>query len=132
MPSRQRCPLIDAFRHELTINLPPEPLWVEGDPTRLEQIVSNLLNNAAKYTEPGGRITVTLGREADQAVLRVQDTGIGMTPELQNRIFDLFVQADRSLDRAGRARNRADPRSKSRRIARRHGLGFEPRTRARE
>jgi PAS domain S-box-containing protein len=93
-------PVIDAFRHELTINLPPEPVWVEGDSTRLEQIVTNLINNAAKYTEPGGRITVTLDHEAEEALLTVQDTGIGMTPELQNRIFDLFVQDDRSLDRA--------------------------------
>jgi PAS domain S-box-containing protein len=93
-------PVIDAFRHELTINLPPEPVWVEGDATRLEQIVTNLINNAAKYTEPGGRITITLDHEAEEALLTVQDTGIGMTPELQNRIFDLFVQDDRSLDRS--------------------------------
>ena len=93
-------PVIEALQHELAINLPPEPFWVEGDSTRLEQIVSNLLNNAAKYTEPGGRITVALGCDADQALLTVQDTGIGMTHELQKRIFDLFVQDDRSLDRA--------------------------------
>jgi PAS domain S-box-containing protein len=93
-------PVIDAYRHKLTINLPPEPFWVEGDSTRLEQIVTNLINNAAKYTEPGGRITITLGHEAGQALLTVRDTGIGMTLELQNRIFDLFVQDDRSLDRA--------------------------------
>jgi PAS domain S-box-containing protein len=93
-------PLIEVFRHELTITPAPQPLWVEGDPTRLEQIISNLLTNAAKYTEPGGRIAITLGRDADQALLTVQDTGIGMTPELQTRIFELFVQDDRSLDRA--------------------------------
>jgi CheY-like chemotaxis protein len=93
-------PLIEACRHNLTINLSPELLWIDGDATRLEQIVSNLLNNAAKYTEPGGRITLTLRREADQALLTVQDNGIGMTPELQTRVFDLFVQDDRSLDRA--------------------------------
>ena len=66
----------------------------------MEQIISNLLNNAAKYTEPGGRITITLGRDADSAFLTVQDTGIGMAPELQTHIFELFVQDDRSLDRA--------------------------------
>jgi PAS domain S-box-containing protein len=93
-------PLIEAFRHELVVNVSPELLWVEGDATRLEQIVSNLLNNAAKYTEPGGRIAITLGHDADQALLTVQDNGIGMTPELQTRVFDLFVQDDRSLDRA--------------------------------
>jgi PAS domain S-box-containing protein len=93
-------PLIASARHELSKSLPGESLYVEGDPTRLEQIVTNLLNNAAKYTEPGGKITVTLSQEADQAVLRVGDSGIGITPEMQANIFDLFVQADRSLDRA--------------------------------
>jgi CheY-like chemotaxis protein len=93
-------PLIDAFGHELAIRLAPEVLWVEGDATRLEQIVSNLLNNAAKYTEPGGRITISLEREGDRSLLTVQDNGIGMTPELQGRVFDLFVQDDRSLDRS--------------------------------
>ena len=100
MPSRQRFRLIESLKHELSKSLPGEALYVEGDPTRLEQIVTNLLNNAAKYTEPGGQIAVTLSREADQAVLRVSDTGIGITPEMQTNIFDLFVQADRSLDRA--------------------------------
>ena len=93
-------PLIEAFRHELAINLAREVLWVEGDATRLEQIVSNLLNNAAKYTEPHGRITITLEREGDRSLLTVQDNGIGMTLELQARVFDLFVQDDRSLDRS--------------------------------
>jgi CheY-like chemotaxis protein len=93
-------PLMEGARHKLTINLPKESLWIEGDSTRLEQIVSNLLNNAAKYTQPGGHITIALGRDADQAVLSVRDTGIGITPELQKHVFDIFVQADRSLDRA--------------------------------
>ncbi len=89
-------PLLETLRHELVaVSLPSTPIEIEGDPTRLEQIVTNLLNNAAKYTEPGGRIAVTLAREADQAVLRVQDSGIGITPEMQRNIFDLFVQADR-------------------------------------
>jgi PAS domain S-box-containing protein len=91
---------INARRHTLSTFAPPEPMQVEGDPTRLEQIVTNLLNNAVKYTEPGGKITVTLTREVDQAVLRVRDSGIGITPEMQQNIFDLFVQADHSLDRA--------------------------------
>ena len=93
-------PMMEGARHKLTIHLPNESLWVEGDSTRLEQIGSNLLNNAAKYTEPGGQITIALGREADHAVLSVHDTGIGISPELQKHIFDIFVQADRSLDRA--------------------------------
>ncbi len=93
-------PLLNALRHELAKSLPAEPLRIEGDPTRLEQIVTNLLNNAAKYTEPGGKIAISLCREQDQAVLRVRDSGIGITPEMQRIIFDLFVQADQSLDRA--------------------------------
>ena len=72
-------PLVESLHHELTVALPPEPLRIDGDPTRLEQIVSNLLNNAAKYTERGGRITVSLARENNQAVLRVQDSGIGIS-----------------------------------------------------
>ena len=91
--------LFDVFPHPLSTSVPSEPLHVEGDPTRLEQIVTNLLNNAVKYTEPGGQITLSLVREADQAVLRVRDTGIGITAEMQENIFDLFVQADHSLDR---------------------------------
>src|SRR5262249_35767883 len=86
--------------HVLSAAIPTDPIPLEGDPTRLEQIVANLLNNAAKYTEPGGRIAVNLAREGDQAVLRVRDSGIGIAPEMQRRIFDLFVQADQSLDRA--------------------------------
>jgi PAS domain S-box-containing protein len=91
--------LFDVFPHILSTSVPPEPLQIEGDPTRLEQIVINLLNNAVKYTEPGGHITLSLAREADRAVLRVRDTGIGITAEMQENIFDLFVQADHSLDR---------------------------------
>jgi PAS domain S-box-containing protein len=91
--------LFDVFPHILSTSVPPEPLQIEGDPTRLEQIVTNLLNNAVKYTEPGGHITLSLAREGDRAVLRVRDTGIGITAEMQENIFDLFVQADHSLDR---------------------------------
>jgi PAS domain S-box-containing protein len=93
-------PLINTSRHQLELNVSSDQLLVEGDATRLEQIVSNLLNNATKYTEPGGRITVTLTSEEGQAVLRVADTGIGITADMQKNVFDLFVQADQSLDRS--------------------------------
>jgi PAS domain S-box-containing protein len=93
-------PLIDARQQELTVSLPPEPLQLEADLTRLAQAVGNLLNNAAKYTEEGGRIWLTVERQHREAVLRVRDTGIGMAPEMLTRAFDLFVQADRSLDRS--------------------------------
>ena len=93
-------PMIDSLKHKLAVALPEAPLVVNGDPTRLEQIVSNLLTNAAKYTASGGRINVSLAAEDRRAVLKVQDNGIGISPELRHQIFDLFVQADHSLDRA--------------------------------
>ena len=74
--------------------------WVHGDPVRLDQIVANLLINAVKYTPAGGTITVRTRREGNDAVLSVTDTGVGMSPELAARAFDLFVQGDRDLDRA--------------------------------
>ena len=93
-------PLITQRRHALTVALPAEPLWVCGDAARLEQVVVNLLTNAAKYTDEGGVITVSLALEAGCAVLRVLDTGIGIAPELLPRVFELFTQAERSLDRS--------------------------------
>jgi signal transduction histidine kinase/DNA-binding response OmpR family regulator len=93
-------PLIEARGHELSVSVPDGPLRLTADEDRLEQILSNLLNNAAKYTEPGGRIALEVAREGDDAVVRVRDTGIGIAPELLPRVFDLFTQADRSLDRS--------------------------------
>ena len=81
-------------------SFPDEPIWVYGDPMRLEQVVVNLLNNAGKYTNPGGYIWVGLTQNGDQAVLRVRDNGIGIAPHVLPRIFDLFTQADKSLDRS--------------------------------
>ena len=89
-------PLIEQRKHELTVSQPKEPIWVNADSTRMEQIVVNLLNNAAKYTEEGGRISLSVQQEGDEAVLRVQDTGVGISPELLPHIFDLFTQAQRS------------------------------------
>ncbi len=93
-------PLIDARRHRLTYEGPPEPVRVEADPVRLTQVIGNLLNNAAKYTDEGGRITLTVGREVREAVVRVRDTGTGIPPEMLPAVFDLFTQAERTLDRA--------------------------------
>jgi PAS domain S-box-containing protein len=92
-------PLIESKRHRLAVNLPAEPINVHGDPTRLEQIVSNLLNNAAKYTESEGQITLSVVREDAELVLCVADSGIGLSEEMLTRVFDLFTQADLSLDR---------------------------------
>jgi two-component system CheB/CheR fusion protein len=93
-------PLIEQRSHELTVSLPTGAVHVQGDPTRLEQIVTNLLHNAAKYTDPGGHVWLGADREGAEAVIRVRDTGVGIAPEMLPRIFDLFVQAERRLDRA--------------------------------
>jgi PAS domain S-box-containing protein len=93
-------PMMESRGHEFVTGLCRDPLPLEGDPTRLEQIVTNLLNNAAKYTEPGGRVSVNLSREGHEAVLSIRDSGIGITSEMQRSIFDLFVQVDQSLDRS--------------------------------
>ena len=93
-------PLLDQRKHELTTSLPQQPVWLHADAARLEQVVVNLLTNAAKYTDEGGHIWLTVQQEGDAVVLRVRDTGIGIAPELLPRIFDLFTQAERSLDRS--------------------------------
>ena len=112
-------PLIDKFRHDLTVVLPPRPIRVMADRTRLTQVFTNLLNNAAKYTEPGGRIWVVVdsaprgkGQEPSdepaassppatgEVEVRVRDTGVGISSDLLPSVFDLFTQANRSLDRS--------------------------------
>ena len=94
-------PLIDAGRHHLTTRLAPQrSLVVDADATRLCQIVANLLNNAAKYTPEGGHIQVLAEREGNEAVITVLDSGIGLTPDMLPRVFDLFAQVDRSVVRA--------------------------------
>ncbi|HKB40632.1 MAG TPA: ATP-binding protein, partial [Gemmataceae bacterium] len=93
-------PLIDARRHDLQVDLPAEPVRVKGDLTRLAQVVLNLLNNSAKYTPEGGHIRLAVGTEDNRAVLRVRDDGVGIAPELLPKVFDLFTQAERTLDRS--------------------------------
>ena len=93
-------PLITQRLHALTVSLPPQPIWLQADAARLEQVLVNLLTNAAKYTNEGGHIWLTVRQEGDAAVLLVRDTGIGIAAELLPRIFDLFTQAERSLDRS--------------------------------
>ncbi len=91
---------LEERKHELTVSLPPEPVWLHADAARLEQVVVNLLTNAAKYTDPTGRIGLDLKEEGQEAVLRVRDSGVGIAPDLLPHIFDLFTQAERSLDRS--------------------------------
>jgi signal transduction histidine kinase/DNA-binding response OmpR family regulator len=93
-------PLIESRRHRLSVSVAPGPLRVEGDAVRLAQVVSNLLHNAAKYTEEGGQIWLSAGADGGEAVVRIRDTGMGIPPEMLSSIFDLFTQADRSLDRS--------------------------------
>lgn len=92
--------LLAQRKHDLQVNLPSAPAWVMGDATRLEQVVTNLLTNAAKYTRPGGHIAVSLVQQADKIELRVKDDGVGLAPEMADRVFELFQQAERGLDRA--------------------------------
>jgi PAS domain S-box-containing protein len=84
--------LIEASRHKLTVDVCPEPLLMEADPTRIAQVVSNLLNNAAKYTPQGGAIALKVWREGTQAVLSVTDTGVGLTAEAIPKVFEMFAQ----------------------------------------
>jgi len=92
-------PLLDERRHELCLSLPDQPVIVHADPTRLEQVAANLLHNAARYTDTGGRIAVRAAREGSEAVLYVEDTGIGLRPEMLARIFEPFVQGQRPSQR---------------------------------
>ena len=92
-------PLLDQRTHALDVDV-PRRLWVRGDAIRLSQVVSNLLTNAAKYTPPGGRITVRATEEGGEIVIRVRDTGIGIAPNVLPLVFDLFVQERQAIDRS--------------------------------
>jgi two-component system CheB/CheR fusion protein len=92
---------VEQRHHTLTLSVPDFPVCVDGDRVRLEQVVINLLENAIKYTEPGGRIEVSLSEDANEAVLEVADSGIGLTPESIDRVFEVFTQVDSTLARAG-------------------------------
>jgi len=93
-------PLCEKMDHELTVTLPPQPMYLNADPSRLAQVVGNLLNNACKFTETGGRIRLSVEREGKQALIRVQDTGIGIAAEQLPRIFEMFAQIDSSFERS--------------------------------
>ncbi|GGY41894.1 hybrid sensor histidine kinase/response regulator [Pseudoduganella albidiflava] len=93
-------PFVDAQGHELAVSLPPEPVYLMGDTTRLAQVLSNLLNNAARYTPRGGHITLSADVGGDGRLhIRVADDGIGIAPDMLGAIFEMFVQADASLER---------------------------------
>lgn len=88
-------PLIDQRGHTLTVALPEVPIWLDADQARIAQVVSNLLANAAKYTPEGGAIRLSAKCEGQRAILEVADTGLGIPPEMQAQVFDLFAQVDR-------------------------------------
>jgi PAS domain S-box-containing protein len=92
--------VLEASGLRLDVHAPPNPVWVDGDPTRLAQMIGNLVHNAHKFTDPGGAVAVSLADEDAHAVVRVRDTGIGIEPDVLPRLFDVFAQADRSLDRS--------------------------------
>lgn len=92
-------PIIRQKRHEVSVTLPAEAVWVDGDRHRLTQAIGNLLTNAAKYTEPHGHIFVTLERREHEAVVCVKDTGVGIPPAMLEKVFELFAQVDSAIDR---------------------------------
>ena len=93
-------PLLEQRQHRLTVTVPQSGLLVDADPSRMAQVVSNLFTNAAKYTEPGGAITVTGRAHGEEVTLSVRDTGIGIASDMLPRVFDLFTQEPQALDRA--------------------------------
>ena len=94
-------PLMDAANHKLTIAFPPDTgLLVDADPVRLTQVFANLLNNAAKYTEAGGRIELKVGRKGEEAIISVRDNGVGIPAEMLPHLFKFFTQVDRNLSRS--------------------------------
>ncbi len=92
--------VIKAQRHTVTMELPADPVRIDGDPTRIDQVLANLISNAAKYTAPNGTIHITVGRELEMAVVRIRDSGIGLAPDSLRRVFELFTQVEQSLARS--------------------------------
>jgi CheY-like chemotaxis protein len=93
-------PLIEQAGHDLTIDVPPGAIYVNADPIRMAQVFSNILNNAAKYTEPSGTVRLTLRHHGDTAIVSIKDDGIGIPSHLLASVFDMFSQVDRSLERS--------------------------------
>ncbi len=92
--------MIDANRHRLSVSLPAEPIYLDADPVRLAQVFANLLNNAAKYTEDGGRVWIEARRTGDGVTVIVRDSGIGISPAMLPHIFEIFSQAEPALERS--------------------------------
>jgi CheY-like chemotaxis protein len=119
-------PLIRAGGHAFVLELPEEPLWLEGDLVRMAQIVANLLNNAAKYTDHGGRIRLRAWREGSLAAISISDNGVGIAPEVMPRIFEMFSRGDGD---SGRSQGGLGiGLALSRRLAQMHGGSLEARS----
>jgi signal transduction histidine kinase len=116
-------PLFAARGHALEIDMPPAGVYVNADPTRLAQVFLNLLNNAAKFTDPGGRIHFSVRLEGGELTAAVRDNGIGIAPDMREKIFEMFAQADRSLERS--ASGLGVGLSLSRRLTELHGGTLE-------
>ena len=93
-------PLIDKLGHELSVTLPARPIYLEADSTRFAQVILNLLNNAAKYTDEAGQIALSAQRDQDRVIISVKDTGVGIPPDMLSRVFDMFTQVEGSIERA--------------------------------
>jgi signal transduction histidine kinase len=93
-------PLIDSAHHALAIDMPSDPIWLDADPTRLAQVIGNLLNNAAKYTSDGGRIDLSVRVVGGRVEIAVSDNGLGIAPDMLPQLFQLFAQAEHNMDRA--------------------------------
>ncbi len=119
-------PLIRAGGHAFVLELPEEPLWLEGDLVRMAQILANLLNNAAKYTDHGGRIRLRAWRDGGMAAISVSDNGVGIAPEVMPRMFEMFSRGDRD---SGRSQGGLGiGLALSRRLAQMHGGSLEARS----
>jgi PAS domain S-box-containing protein len=93
-------PAVECAKHDLTVTLPPEPIYLDADPVRLGQVFNNLLNNSCKYSEPHGRIRLLAERQGSDVVVSIKDSGVGVPRDMLAKIFELFTQVDRSLERA--------------------------------
>ncbi|HEY2776212.1 MAG TPA: PAS domain S-box protein [Candidatus Binatia bacterium] len=93
-------PLAECLHHEVHVSLPDEPVYLQADRVRLAQVLSNLINNACKYTQPGGRIDLVAERRGGTVEVRVKDTGVGIPAEMLETVFEMFAQVDRSLERS--------------------------------
>jgi signal transduction histidine kinase len=92
-------PLADAKSHQLEVTLPDEPVYLDADPVRLTQVLINLLDNACKYTDPGGRVSIVARRQGEEVVIRIEDTGHGIAPDMLPAVFEMFTRADQSIER---------------------------------